>query len=133
MTGAVQGLIDRLAQAGPAVIDGDTAPAQAIPDSAPCLIVYGATATPAHRHLDGGASAATTAARVLCSSNNPAGARWLAGQTTALLDGWLQDGACWRVGYVSEPVEDRDDPSSYRWSSTVEATRPATPVRSTQQ
>lgn len=112
------------------VIDGDLQPGDTEPAGRPCLIVYGGTATPQHRMVDGTASAATEGWSVLCSSNNPDGARWLAGQVVGLLDGWRGPTGMWRVQSVSDPIEDITDPSEYRWSATVTATTPSIPYRS---
>lgn len=123
-------ILARLAAVGVQVIDGDLQPGDASPDGKPCLIVYGGTAMPTHRMVAGTASAATESWSVLCSSNNPDGARWLAGQVVGLLDGWHGPLGSWRVQSVSDPLEDVTDPSEYRWSATVAATAPSTPYRS---
>lgn len=129
----VEDIIIRLDQIGPQVIDGDLSRDDApIPDDVPCLIVYGGTVTPRHRHVDGAATAASQLWRVVVSSNNPAGARYLVAQVTGLLDGWRMGGAAMRVNLVSEPVENAADPSDFRWSSTVEASIPTNPARSNQ-
>ncbi|MDK9627016.1 hypothetical protein [Propionibacterium freudenreichii] len=126
----VDDLIIRLDPVDVQIIDGSLTREQRGPDDQPCLIITGGTTTPRHRLIDGTTAAAAQTWRVLASSNGPAGARHLAHQVTRLLDGWRMNRATMRVQLVSEPIEDRDDPTDYRWSATVEATIPTSPVRS---
>ena len=58
--------------------------------------------------------------RAVCVSNTIAGAAAVALLVCDAIDGILLDGHHVVVVHVSDPLEDRDDPSEWRWSSTVE-------------
>ena len=90
---------------------------------APHVIIHGGTATPTARRTSGHAPARRRVWRLLCVSNTIEGARAVADLVCNLLDGApLPDGSgIVTVVHVSSPIEDRDDPGDWRWSSTVEA------------
>lgn len=89
----------------------------------PHAILYGGTPRPddlclTHRH--------TTTARtwqIVCVSNNPEGARTITDRITRAIDSIQHPDHPhdrYTVTYTSGPIEDRDDPTAWRWSSTVE-------------
>ena len=86
------------------------------------LIVYGGTQTPENRRYQTGTPNRGAVWLVVCVSNTSTGARTLARLVTDALDGARIAGSMLRVRLVSTPIEDRDDPSEWRWSSTVEIT-----------
>ena len=89
----------------------------------PHAIVYGGTERPADLRLSHEHKRTVHDWQIVCVSNNPAGARMLAEAVTRAVDGASYDAANrWQVTYASPPIEDRDDPSRWRWSSTVEVT-----------
>lgn len=83
-------------------------------------VLHGGSATPTGRALDGQAPHRLTVHRLMAVSNNHAGANKLAATLVDTIDGATQDGSPWLVVAVSDPIEDRDDPSDVRWSCTVE-------------
>lgn len=107
------------------VKDGTQAP----PDGVALVLVRGGAATPADRRLDGIGHQRRTAWRLVCVNNTRAGAAKIAALVTDLLDGALVGGQFFAVSFVSDPLEDRNDPSQWRWSCTVEAVA-QTPRRS---
>lgn len=89
----------------------------------PHAIVYGGTERPADLRLSHVHKRTVHDWQIVCVSNNPAGARLLAEAVTRAVDGAVYDTHNrWQVTYASPPIEDRDDPSGWRWSSTVEVT-----------
>ena len=107
----------RVPKAGDAVPQGEPGP----PTGAH-VIIYGGSRTPVDVRLDGQTHARQSDWSILAASNNPAGCRTVTRLLTDALDGARIDGRLLRVTYVSPPIEDRDDPSEWRWSSTVEIT-----------
>jgi len=75
------------------------------------------------RRLPGAARVVRDRWSLVCVSNTPAGARIVSDRVWRLLDGIYLGGDLFRVQVVYESIEDRDDPSEWRWSSTVELTR----------
>ena len=88
----------------------------------PRLHVYGGTQNPENRSYGHTAPNRGTVWQVVCVSNTQAGARTLSRRVTDTLDSRVLGGSLLRVRFVSQPIEDRDDPSAWRWSSTVEIT-----------
>lgn len=126
MTDPTRQIMDRLATLGVAVVDGDQPDGDPPIDTAttPCLILYGGTTSLYARQLAGDPRQRRYTWRVLCSQNSPLGARILAGRVSDVVDRMPLDNGR-QFAYVvgsSEPLEDRGDPSAYRWSSTVEIT-----------
>lgn len=56
---------------------------------------------------------------VICVNNNPGGVRLLASRVRATLDGLNVEGRRVRISDTGPVIEDRGDPSAYRWSQTV--------------
>lgn len=75
------------------------------------------------RRLPGAARVMRDRWSLVCVSNTPSGARIVSDLVWRLLDGIYLGGDLFRVQVVHESIEDRDDPSEWRWSSTVELTR----------
>ena len=73
------------------------------------------------RRLDGAAYGLTSSWSLVCVSNNGTGASILSGLVAAALDGKRAGGAPLRVTGYGPVIEDRGDPSTYRWSRTVAA------------
>ena len=88
----------------------------------PWIAVHGGSATPTHHRLAGVGMNRHHVWRLTCVSNTIAGARMIAALATDALDGAIVAGDLVTVRYVADPLEDRDDPSEWRWSVTVEAT-----------
>ena len=83
-------------------------------------VLYGGAATPEGRALDGTTPHRVTVHRLTGVSNNATGARILAAALVDAIDGQTHGASPWLVVAVSDPLEDRDDPSAYRWSCTAE-------------
>ena len=83
-------------------------------------VLYGGTASPQGRALDGTTPARLTIHRLMAVSNNSAGARILTAALVDAIDGHTHDASPWLVVAVSDPLEDKGDPSAYRWTCTVE-------------
>lgn len=88
----------------------------------PWIAVHGGSATPTHHRLAGVGMNRHHVWRLTCVSNTIAGARILAALVTDALDGAIVAGDLVTVRYVADPLEDRDDPSEWRWSVLIEAT-----------
>ena len=86
------------------------------------VIVYGGTGAPAVRKITTHVHVDRAAWRIVCVSNNPRGCRTLSARVTAAVDRLPLAGGRLLVQYVSDPLEDRNDPSEWRWTATVEAT-----------
>lgn len=87
--------------------------------SGPHVIVYGGTGTPTSRRIDGQAHIDTTTWQAVCVSNNPTGCRTLTAKIRDALDGHRIDDRLLRVTTITHPIEDRDDPTDWRWTSTI--------------
>lgn len=98
------------------VYDGET-PSDA---QGPAVTLYGPPGTPTARRVDGQAYRATQTWQAVCSNNTAAGARRIAQLVIDAVDGTRLDGTLLAVPFVGPLIEDRDDPSEYRWSCTVE-------------
>ena len=83
-------------------------------------VLYGGTATPSGRLLTGKAGTADHAWQIVAVSNAPAGCRTVAGLLTATLDAQPIAGSLLTVEHVSDPIEDRDDPTEWRWTATLD-------------
>ncbi|QLQ16141.1 MAG: hypothetical protein HZY73_11310 [Micropruina sp.] len=103
---------------GPLVLDGRT---QGADPEAAHAIVYGGNHTPQDRALDALSRKALHSWQVLYVSNNPLGCRTGTHVLTVILDGLRIGTAHVEVVSVSEPIEDRDDPSVWRWTATISA------------
>ena len=86
----------------------------------PAVALYATTGTPTARRVDGQAYRATQTWQAVCSSNTASGARSIARRVVDTVDGTRLAGTLLAVPYVGPLIEDRDDPSDYRWSITVE-------------
>lgn len=97
-------------------------PAVTSPINAPYRLLWGGTCTPAHRRLNGAAAAGDGIVSIVSVSNTATGARILATSAIDALDGQRIAGRICRIKFVAdEEIEDRDNPSDYRWSLTIEA------------
>ncbi len=119
-------LIDLLASAVPAVDVVDGSPPRdpitgRLPDlSDPCICVYGGARAPHNRRYGGTAQSRSVMWQIVCVNNSAEGVRHLAGLVVDALDSTGLGDCLLAVLAVSAPLEDRDDPSEYRWSITVE-------------
>lgn len=86
----------------------------------PAVALYGAAGAPTARRVDGQAHQDIHTWRAVCSSNTPAGARAIATQVIATVDGTRLLDALLQITHVGPLIEDRDDPADYRWSITAE-------------
>ena len=80
------------------------------------------------RMVNPAARGVTETARLVCTSSSALGAGTLARFVAFTLDGRRLDGAVLRCPLVTEALEDRTDPTEYRWSSSVDVER-TTPRR----
>ena len=86
----------------------------------PLVIIYGGSGTPWNRRYGYTAQTRQHIWQVVCVSNTMSGSVAVAVAVADLLDGRQLDGAALTARYASPPIEDRDDPSEWRWSVTVE-------------
>ncbi len=84
--------------------------------------VYNTGGMVLNRSICGPARAIQDRWSVVCVNNTPEGAALLANRAWRILDGQMLDGDLLRANYIGPIIEDRDDPSEYRWSQTVELT-----------
>lgn len=120
MTDNTPALVALLEAIDPRIAVFDGSPQGAL--AGPQMHVHGGTRTPENRRYCVGTPNRGTVWLVVCVSNTSTGARTLARLVTDALDGARIAGSMLRVRLVSTPIEDRDDPSEWRWSSTVEIT-----------
>ena len=86
-------------------------------------ILYGGTPTPTSLNLNHDHATTSHTWRIVCVSNNPNGARTIADRITRAIDSQQAPDHPhdrYTVTYASDPIEDRDDPTAWRWSTTVE-------------
>lgn len=76
--------------------------------------------TPIHRQLSGNTPDRQATHRLMAVSNSPQGAATFAAALIDVVDGQRHDDGLLSVEYVSDPLEDHDDPSQWRWTSTLE-------------
>ena len=86
----------------------------------PLVIVYGGAGNPWNRRYGATSQTSQHVWRLVCVSNTQRGARIIAQHVRAALDGQPVEGTVALVRHISQPIEDRDDPTEWRWSSTVE-------------
>ena len=120
MTDNTPALVALLEAVDPRIAVFDGTPQCAL--AGPQMHVHGGTQTPENRRYQTGTPNRGTVWLVVCVSNTSTGARALARLVTDALDGARIAGSMLRVRLVTTPIEDRDDPSEWRWSSTVEVT-----------
>lgn len=75
------------------------------------------------RTVNPAARGVTETARLVCTSSSAVGASALAAFVALTLDGRRLDGAVLRCPLVTQALEDRTDPTEYRWSSSVDVER----------
>lgn len=86
-------------------------------------ILYGGTPTPTSLNLNHDHATTSHTWRIVCVSNNPNGARIIADRITRAVDSQPAPGHPhdrYEVTHASPPIEDRDDPTTWRWTTTVE-------------
>lgn len=89
----------------------------------PHAIVYGGTPNPTSLNLNHDHATTSHTWRIVCVSNNPNGARTIADRITRAVDSQQAPGHPhdrYTVTHASPPIEDRDDPTAWRWTTTVE-------------
>ena len=86
----------------------------------PLAVVHGGAGSPWNRRYGATAQSRQIVWRVMCVSNTIAGANIIAQHVRAAIDGQPIEGTVALVRHISQPIEDRDDPTEWRWSSTVE-------------
>ena len=117
-------LLEAALGANATVHDQDTGPNAGRPS---VWITDGPTTLGA-RMLNSRARGITDTARLVCTSSSALGAGNLAQFVALTLDGARLDGGKLRCPLVTEALEDRTDPTEYRWSSSVDVER-TTPRR----
>ena len=108
-----------LAQAVVPTHDGD-APAD---PTGPHAILYGGTPRPTSLDMSHHHATTTLDWQVVCVHSHPNGARLIADDIARAIDGQQADGHPhdrYTVTHASPPIKDSDDPTAWRWSSTVE-------------
>lgn len=95
---------------------------QAVTPDGPHILLYGGTGTPADLTMGYHHHATDIVWQAVCVSSDPTSVRTLAASVVAAVDCTRTLLGILTVAYVSPPLEDRDDPSLWRWSSTVEIT-----------
>ena len=101
-----------------AVVSGDDPDLRSM--TGPLAVVHGGAGSPWNRRYGATAQSRQIVWRVMCISNTIAGANIIAQHVQAAVDGLLIEGNAAIVRFVSDPIEDRDDPSEWRWSCTAE-------------
>lgn len=91
---------------------------QATP-TGPQIIYQAGEQSPTDRRYSGTTRHRRVTHLAVCVSNTCQGASLLASRVMAAVDGAPAPSGLYTVTWASEPVEDRDDPSVWRWSSTV--------------
>ena len=91
------------------------------PDRPQC-IYYPGEQQPWGRRYAGTTRTARAVHRVVCVSNTALGAATLASTVCTLIDAHPAVSGLYTVTWASDPIEDRDDPTAWCWSSTVEIT-----------
>lgn len=86
------------------------------------VIIGGGNPTPTRRKTSGHTHQQRIIWRLNCVSNNPDGCRTITRLVTNALDGRHVDGTILRVDFVTDPQEDRTDPTEWRWSALLEVT-----------
>ena len=89
----------------------------------PHVILHGGTPTPTSLNLNHDHATTSHTWQLVCVSNNPHGARLIADRIARAIDGQQADGHPhdrYTVTHASPPIEDRDDPAAWRWTTTVE-------------
>lgn len=100
------------------VFDGDIPPEA----TGAYVRVTGGQSNPVQRSLNGLARLTHTVWQVQAISNTPDGCRLIVGLVVDALDGRLLGGGLLRCAAPYPPLEDRDDPSEWRWSCLVDVT-----------
>ena len=88
----------------------------------PHIMLYGGVGTPTDLTMGYHHHATETVWQAVCVSFDPSSVRTLAASVVAAVDCTRTPLGILTIPYVSPPLEDRDDPSLWRWSSTVEIT-----------
>ena len=101
-----------------AVVSGDDPDLRSM--TGPLAVVHGGAGSPWNRRYGATAQSRQIVWRVMCVSNTMAGANIIAQHVQAAVDGLLIEGNAAIVRFVSDPIEDRDDPTEWRWSCTAE-------------
>ena len=102
---------------GVKVYDHDTG----TPDgTGPSVWITDAGAVPVGRAVCGRARVLGSTARLVCSSDSHLGAARLAQDVAMILDGQPHEGGQLRVSTVAGALEDREDPTDYRWNTSVD-------------
>ena len=89
----------------------------------PHAILYGGTPAPTSLNLTHAHARTHHVWQLVCVSNNPNGARTIADRVTRAVDSVQAPGHPhdrYTVTNTSDPIEDRDDPTAWRWTTTVE-------------
>ena len=89
----------------------------------PHAILYGGTPRPTSLGMTHHHATTTLDWQVVCVHSHPNGARLIADGITRAIDGQQADGHPhdrYTVTFTSDPIEDRDDPTAWRWTTTVE-------------
>lgn len=89
----------------------------------PHAICYGGTPAPTSLNLAHQHARTTHQWAVVCVSNNPNGARTIANRVIRAVDSQQAPDHPhdrYTVTHASDPIEDRDDPTAWRWTTTVE-------------
>ena len=125
MTAHLIGLISPVLPVYDGRVPGPTDPptgGQAAP-TGPHAVVYGGTPTPTSLNLNHEHARTHRVWQVVCVSNNPNGARVIADRIIRAVDSVQAPDRPhdrYTVTYASPPIEDRDDPTAWRWTTTVE-------------
>ena len=94
-----------------------------LPDSAVALLVHPVDSPLVARRVTGRAHGITGTFYIVCVGTDPTGAETLAAAAVDSLDGVLAPaGGAARVTGLGPVLEDRNDPSRWRWTRTVTVT-----------
>lgn len=98
------------------VYDGDTGP----DGTAPSVWINPGGMSITNRTIDGRGNVTHDRALIVCSANTAMGVSRLSRDVAMALDGARHADGVLRVTLITEAIEDRDDPTEYQWSSTVD-------------
>ncbi|GAA2183381.1 hypothetical protein GCM10009785_26730 [Brooklawnia cerclae] len=88
----------------------------------PYAVIYGGAQNPENRRYAATSQTRGSVWQTVCVNNSPEGARFVSDLVVAALDTVMLGDSMIACRSVSDPLENREDPTEWRWSCTVEFT-----------